>query len=103
MALPAAFAGANNSGSYLEFTSGGITARVASSLKLNEISRKWSVFALDHDGPACKAGIRNNDVITSVAGTQIQRQQMLGSDEWHGRREAWATIGKSSATAGRRT
>ena len=75
--LPAAFAGSNNSGAYLGVHIGDITAEVASNLKLNDISGVV-VLALDHDGPACKAGIRNNDIITSVAGTQIHNtQQML--------------------------
>lgn len=75
--LPAAFAGSKDTGAYLGVHIGDITAEVASSLKLNDISGVV-VLSLDHDGPACKAGIRNNDVITSVAGTQIHdTQQML--------------------------
>ena len=33
--------------------------------------------SIDHDGPACKAGIRNNDVIVSVAGTKIRNTEQM--------------------------
>ncbi len=76
--LPAAFAvpGSNESGAYLGVHIGDITPEVAANLKLNDISGVV-VQSIDHDGPACKAGIRNNDVITSVNGTRVGNIQQM--------------------------
>src|ERR1700742_743035 len=77
LTLPAAFsAGSNESGAYLGVHIGDITPDVATSLKLNDISGVV-VQSLDHDGPACKAGIRNNDVIVAVAGTKIHNAEQM--------------------------
>lgn len=74
--LPAAFAGSNESGAYLGVHISDLTPDLANSLKLNDISGVV-VQSIDHDGPACKAGIRNNDVIVSVAGTPIHNTQQM--------------------------
>jgi serine protease Do len=77
LTLPAAFAaGSNQSGAYLGVHIGDITPDVAASLKLNDISGVV-VQSLDHDGPACKAGIRNNDIIVAVAGTKIHNAEQM--------------------------
>ena len=51
-------------------------ARLATSLRLNDISGVV-VQSLDHDGPACKAGIKNNDVIVSVGGTKSATYEQM--------------------------
>ena len=76
MTFPAAFAGSNDTGAYLGVHISDITPDLVSSLKLNDISGVV-VQSIDHDGPACKAGIRNNDVIISVAGTPINNTQQM--------------------------
>ena len=77
LTLPAAFAaGSNESGAYLGVHIGDITPDVVASLKLNDITGVV-VQSLDHDGPACKAGIRNNDVIVAVAGTKIHNAEQM--------------------------
>ncbi len=78
LALPAAFAvpGSSNSGAYLGVHIGDITPELAASLRLNDVTGVV-VESIDHDGPACKAGIRNKDVITSVGGTQIHNIQQM--------------------------
>ncbi|MFZ0704547.1 MAG: PDZ domain-containing protein [Candidatus Korobacteraceae bacterium] len=75
LTLPA-FAGSAQSGAYLGVHIGDITPELAASLKLNDISGVV-VESIDHDGPACKAGIKNKDVITSVAGTKIHNIQQM--------------------------
>ena len=75
LALPAA-AGSAQSGAYLGVHIGDITPEVAARLRITDISGVV-VESIDHDGPACKAGIRNNDVITSVAGTPIHNIQQM--------------------------
>ena len=76
LALPAAFAGSNNSGAYLGVHIADITPEVANSLKLNDVNGVV-VQSIDHDGPACKAGIKNNDVIVSVGGTKIRNTEQM--------------------------
>ncbi len=75
LTLPA-FAGSSDSGAYLGVHIGDITPEVAASLRLNDVSGVV-VQSIDHDGPACKAGIKNNDVITSVGGTQIRNTEQM--------------------------
>jgi len=74
LTIPGAFAGSNDSGAYLGVHISDITPELASSLKLSDNSGVI-VESIDHDGPACKAGIRNEDVIVSVAGTKISSAQ----------------------------
>ncbi len=74
--LPAAFAGSNDSGAYLGVHISDITPEIANNLRLSDINGVV-VQSIDHDGPACKAGIRNNDVITSVGGTPIRNIQQM--------------------------
>lgn len=47
-----------------------------SALRLKEV-RGVVVIVVDHDGPAWKAGIRENDVVTSLNGTAIDTQDQL--------------------------
>src|SRR5262245_3643990 len=74
--VPAAFAGSSDSGAYLGVHIQDITPEIASSLRLSDVNGVV-VQSIDHDGPACKAGIKSNDVITSVAGTRIQNVQQM--------------------------
>jgi membrane-associated protease RseP (regulator of RpoE activity) len=76
MMLPAAFAGSNDTGAYLGVHISDLTPELVSSLRLNDITGVV-VQSIDHDGPACKAGIRNNDVIVSVAGTPVRNIQEM--------------------------
>ncbi len=77
LTLPAlAVPGSNDSGAYLGVHIGDMTPELAASLKLNDVGGVV-VQSIDHDGPACKAGIRNNDVIVSVAGTKIRNTEQM--------------------------
>ncbi len=81
LTLPAAFAvpnsSGNSSGAYLGVHINNLTPDQAASLKLSDPSGVV-VTSLDHDGPACKAGIKTNDVIMSVNGTKVgDIQQMV--------------------------
>ncbi len=78
--LPPAFAahgsGGNNDGAYLGIQVVDLTPQKAASLRLSSTSGAV-VEAIDHDGPACQAGIRVNDVIVAVAGKRIEGYQQL--------------------------
>jgi serine protease Do len=74
--LPAAFAAPANSGAYLGVHISDITPELANNLRLSEASGVV-VLSIDHDGPACKAGIMSNDVIVSVAGAQVRNIQQM--------------------------
>jgi serine protease Do len=76
LALPAAFAGSHDAGAYLGVHIGDITPEVANSLRLSDAGGVV-VQSIDHDGPACKAGIKTNDVIVSVAGTKIRNTEQM--------------------------
>ncbi len=79
-ALPAAFAvpysGNSGSGAYLGVHINNLTPEQAGDLKLAD-ANGVIVTGLDHDGPACKAGIQTNDVIMSVNGTRIGNIQQM--------------------------
>ncbi len=84
LTLPAAFASprSTESGAYLGVHINDITPELASSLKLTD-NNGVVVESIDHDGPACKAGMKNNDVIVSVNGTKIRSTQQM-VDLMHG-------------------
>ncbi len=71
-----AFARSNESGAYLGVSIADLTPEVASTLKLTD-NNGVVVKSIDHDGPACKAGMKNDDVIVSVAGTKISNAQQM--------------------------
>ena len=78
-ALPAAFAvpySGGSSGAYLGVHINDLTPEEAAGLKLADNSGVI-VVGIDHDGPACKAGIKTNDVIMSVNGTKIGNMQQM--------------------------
>ena len=78
--LPTAFAipGSNTSesGAYLGVTIGDLTTAQATALKLHD-TNGVVVQSLDHDGPACKAGIQPNDVIVSINGNRVFNVQQM--------------------------
>jgi membrane-associated protease RseP (regulator of RpoE activity) len=80
LTVPAAFAspGSNSSesGAYLGVTIGDLTTAQAAALNLHD-NHGVVVQSLDHDGPACKAGIEPNDVITSVNGTRVYNVEQM--------------------------
>ncbi len=81
-ALPAAFAapypgsGGSSSGAYLGVHINDLTPEQAAGYKLSD-SSGVIVMSIDHDGPACKAGIKADDIIMSVNGTRISNIQQM--------------------------
>ncbi len=80
-ALPAAFAvpnpgGGSSSGAYLGVHINNLTAEQAADHKLSD-TNGVIVMSIDHDGPACKAGIKADDVIMSVNGTKVGNIQQM--------------------------
>ena len=75
--LSAAFAvaGDSHSGAYLGVHIADLTPETAASLKAG--NGGVLVLSIDQDGPACKAGLKSNDVITAVDGKKVQNSQQL--------------------------
>jgi serine protease Do len=63
---------------YLGVTIGGVTPQQASALKLASTSGAV-ITDLDRDGPACRAGLKENDVIVGLDGSKIESPEQLGS------------------------
>jgi len=79
IAFPAAFAnsGSNSdSAGYLGVHIGDLNQDQAAALKLHDTDGVV-VQSIDHDGPACKAGMLTNDVITSVNGIKVHNSEQL--------------------------
>jgi membrane-associated protease RseP (regulator of RpoE activity) len=80
LAMPAAFAvpGSNSSesGAYLGVHIVDINQEEAAALKLRD-TYGVVVQSIDHDGPACKAGIEANDVIISVNGKRVNNSEQM--------------------------
>jgi serine protease Do len=61
---------------YLGFETRDVSEDQVSVLKLKE-ARGSEIVTLDHDGPACKAGVRMHDVILQVNGQAIDNEEGL--------------------------
>src|SRR5271165_3073477 len=77
-----------HSGAYLGVGIEQVSSQTASSLKLSEASGALVTY-VDQDGPAGRAGLRNNDVVVGFNGSKIQTPEQL-SELIHG-----ATAGKT--------
>src|SRR5208283_4006024 len=63
-------------GSYLGVHIDEVTPQTASALKLSDTSGALITY-IDQDGPACRAGLKNNDVIVGFNGSRIQNPDQL--------------------------
>src|SRR5208283_3169825 len=63
-------------GSYLGVHIDQVTPQTASALKLSDTSGAIIAY-VDQDGPACRAGLKNNDVIVGFNGSKIQTPDQL--------------------------
>src|SRR5208337_4406344 len=63
-------------GSYLGVHIDEVTPQTASALKLSDTSGAIIAY-VDQDGPACRAGLKNNDVIVGFNGSKIQTPDQL--------------------------
>ena len=63
-------------GSYLGVHIDEVTPQTASALKLSDTSGALVTY-VDQDGPACRAGLKNNDVIVGFNGSKIQSPDQL--------------------------
>src|SRR5271167_4959293 len=53
-----------------------VSSQTASNLKLSEASGALVTY-VDQDGPACRAGLRNNDVVVGFNGSKVQTPEQL--------------------------
>jgi membrane-associated protease RseP (regulator of RpoE activity) len=80
--VPAAFAtggtgwGETQSGAYLGVHAGDLTPEQAVSLKTGS-NEGALILSIDQDGPACKAGLKANDVIVALNGKKVQNAGQL--------------------------
>src|SRR5271165_5842140 len=65
-----------HSGAYLGVGIEQVSSQTASSLKLSEASGALVTY-VDQDGPACRAGLRNNDVVVEFNGSKVQTPEQL--------------------------
>ena len=65
-----------HSGGYLGVGIEQVSSQTASNLKLGEASGALITY-VDQDGPACRAGLRNNDVVVGFNGSKIQSPEQL--------------------------
>jgi serine protease Do len=65
-----------HSGAYLGVHIEQVSQQTASNLKLSEASGALITY-VDQDGPACKAGLKNNDVIVGFNGSKVQNPDQL--------------------------
>ena len=65
-----------HTGSYLGVQIATVTADKASTLKLQDVSGALITY-VDHDGPACHAGLLENDVVVAYEGTKVQNPAQL--------------------------
>src|SRR5271165_472669 len=63
-------------GSYLGVHIDEVTPQTASALKLSDTSGALITY-VDQDGPACRAGLKNSDVIVGFNGSKIQSPEQL--------------------------
>jgi len=62
--------------SYLGVHIDEVTQQTASNLKLSDTSGALITY-VDQDGPACKAGLKNNDVVVGFNGSKVQSPEHL--------------------------
>jgi serine protease Do len=65
-----------HSGAYLGVHIEQVTQQTASNLKLSEASGALITY-VDQDGPACKAGLKTNDVVVGFNGSKVQTAEQL--------------------------
>src|SRR5208337_826206 len=65
-----------HSGSYLGVHIDQVTPQTASALKLSDTSGALIAY-VDQDGPACRAGLKNNDVIVGFNGSKVQNPEQF--------------------------
>ncbi len=65
-----------HSGSYLGVHIEEVSQQTASALKLNDASGALIAY-VDQDGPACKAGLKSNDVVVAFNGSKVQGPEQL--------------------------
>ncbi len=65
-----------HAGGYLGVTIGGLTPERASALKLQDASGAIITY-VDQDGPACRAGLLENDVVVAFNGSKIEGPEQL--------------------------
>jgi len=65
-----------HSGSYLGVQIAPVTSAQASALKLQETGGALITY-VDHDGPACHAGLLENDVVVGFEGSKVDNPQQL--------------------------
>src|SRR3974390_1230306 len=63
-------------GSYLGVHIEGVAQQTASALKRSDASGALIAY-VDQDGPACKAGLKTNDVVVAFNGSRVQGPQQL--------------------------
>src|SRR5271167_546261 len=66
----------SHSGAYLGVGIEQVSSQTASNLKLSEASGALITY-VDQDGPACRAGLRINDVVVGFNGSKIQTPDQL--------------------------
>jgi hypothetical protein len=72
-----ALAGDSHAGAYLGVHISNLTPEQAASLRANDGG--VLVLSIDQDGPACRAGMKANDVITAVDGKKVQNSEQLAA------------------------
>ena len=63
-------------GSYLGVHIDEVTPQTASALKLSDTSGALIAY-VDQDGPACRAGLKSNDVVVGFNGSKVQNPQQF--------------------------
>ena len=68
----------SHSSAYLGVHIEEVTPEQVAALKLNQTSGALITY-VDQDGPACRAGLKNNDVIVGFNGSKVENAEQLGS------------------------
>ena len=68
----------SHSSAYLGVHIEDVTPEQAAALKLNQNNGAVITY-VDQDGPACRAGLKSNDVIVGFNGSKVESSEQLGS------------------------
>jgi serine protease Do len=68
----------SHSSAYLGVHIEDVTPEQAATLKLNQTNGAVITY-VDQDGPACRAGLKSNDVIVGFNGSKVESSEQLGS------------------------